>query len=713
MTTPPEEIVKDEGSPLPTTTTWNTLPQDVLPQCVWNIVDREYPFRDDLEYFEYLVAYEAVWKQIIQLECASRAAVYQPSDRDYAKPTAERFAGGRQLRNCLHDLEIYLEKKRIGAIEHGTTPLVECFLQSMDVPDIEQKVFRFLLVAVSGAIREIDSQHFSLSDTGAVGFVSAKEAYRRFSNEISLPDFLAMTSRESKWITEHLLERTDALGDENLSAISNNTLRIFIGFPITSERAYTDIESPLLQSLLLDYEPFKSSEIGKQILNGQQLPTLLEPQENGIRADLTNPLIDTLHSEDGDSNIFDIIGKIQEQDRQTADNEQNQSREFETQVDSIDDGTEYGPYRSELDYLEDQFRQSKIHVMLNTAKERAVDDGADDEEHREFMVPSRQNGYRELTAEEWAIQNNRKAEKLETRLKKIKDRIRCRLQATKMDGKRLPRLEQLTEVLELGEFDRFVILNLIRSTISPDSMEKSSFYGLSKAKSMVNVEHFLSCYSALLEVNMKCRRSFYKSSPLIKEGIISLSGQDISSDLNKCRVYIDRRFVDYICGVDLELNELVDGSHLYTPSVNLEDVILPVALKQRIVDNAMNFEALKAKYRELKIDEKLTYGLGQIFLFYGSSGTGKTMMANAIATKLKKKVLLVNFPTLGYNEAGETIKMLFREARIKKALLFFDECESMFRSRDIGASAINTCLSELERFDDMCILATNRACTLY
>jgi SpoVK/Ycf46/Vps4 family AAA+-type ATPase len=85
------------------------------------------------------------------------------------------------------------------------------------------------------------------------------------------------------------------------------------------------------------------------------------------------------------------------------------------------------------------------------------------------------------------------------------------------------------------------------------------------------------------------------------------------------------------------------------------------------------------------------------------------MMANAIASKLKKKVLLINFPALGLNSAGFMIKLLFREARIKKAILFFDECESLFHTRDKGGSTVNTCLSELERFEDMCILATNRA----
>lgn len=58
------------------------------------------------------------------------------------------------------------------------------------------------------------------------------------------------------------------------------------------------------------------------------------------------------------------------------------------------------------------------------------------------------------------------------------------------------------------------------------------------------------------------------------------------------------------------------------------------------------------------------------------------MMANAIGKKLKKKMLLVNFPSLGGSGSeGEVIKLLFREARIKKAILFFDECEASFNLR--------------------------------
>lgn len=63
-------------------------------------------------------------------------------------------------------------------------------------------------------------------------------------------------------------------------------------------------------------------------------------------------------------------------------------------------------------------------------------------------------------------------------------------------------------------------------------------------------------------------------------------------------------------------------------------------------------------------------------------------------------MLLVNFPSLGYMNAGDNFQWLFREARINDAVLFFDECEALFESRDKGNSkSVNMMLTEMERHE--------------
>ena len=69
------------------------------------------------------------------------------------------------------------------------------------------------------------------------------------------------------------------------------------------------------------------------------------------------------------------------------------------------------------------------------------------------------------------------------------------------------------------------------------------------------------------------------------------------------------------------------------------------------------------------------------------------------------QVLLINFPSLGTMSAGENFKFIFREAKINDAILFFDECESIFESRELGGRQVNLLLTEIERYANLSILS--------
>lgn len=153
---------------------------------------------------------------------------------------------------------------------------------------------------------------------------------------------------------------------------------------------------------------------------------------------------------------------------------------------------------------------------------------------------------------------------------------------------------------------------------------------------------------------------------------------------------------------------------MYSPTVSLEDVVLPKELKDTILKETGNFAAYRAYRQAKKLDDFGSLRRGLVLMFCGPSGTGKTLTANAIATSMNKKMLLVNFPMLnasnGDKKSGQTIRSLFREAELNDAVIFFDECESLFAKRTSGnnSNKLTTLLIEIERFEGIIFMATNR-----
>ena len=82
----------------------------------------------------------------------------------------------------------------------------------------------------------------------------------------------------------------------------------------------------------------------------------------------------------------------------------------------------------------------------------------------------------------------------------------------------------------------------------------------------------------------------------------------------------------------------------FVPPSLLHQVILSKDQKELILNTVSNFEGYKRCRRKMGLDDAITYGAGMVMLFHGAPGTGKTMMANALANKLQKKVPHLHVP---------------------------------------------------------------------
>ena len=105
--------------------------------------------------------------------------------------------------------------------------------------------------------------------------------------------------------------------------------------------------------------------------------------------------------------------------------------------------------------------------------------------------------------------------------------------------------------------------------------------------------------------------------------------------------------------------------------------------------------------------------------FFGPSGTGKTMAAEAVASFLGKKILKVGYADIEskyYGEGPKMIKAIFMAAEKNDCVLFIDEADSLLSKRLTNVTqgseqAINSLRSQLliclEEFKGIVIFATN------
>jgi hypothetical protein len=163
-----------------------------------------------------------------------------------------------------------------------------------------------------------------------------------------------------------------------------------------------------------------------------------------------------------------------------------------------------------------------------------------------------------------------------------------------------------------------------------------------------------------------------------------------------------------------------EGSRVRKPSVRMDQLVLGGNVLRALAMASAQARNAKLLVEDWGLGEVVPYGRTVTLLFSGPPGTGKTACAEALAGELGKGILVANYAEIQNCFVGQTEKNIartFREARANDAVLFWDEADAMFYDRDAAMRTwevrdVNVLLQELERFDGVCVLATNRTGTL-
>lgn len=145
-----------------------------------------------------------------------------------------------------------------------------------------------------------------------------------------------------------------------------------------------------------------------------------------------------------------------------------------------------------------------------------------------------------------------------------------------------------------------------------------------------------------------------------------------------------------------------------------DNCILPDDVKETI-EEALTTVLRKDVFEKWGVYDHFEKGITNSILIYGPPGTGKTMVSESIASVLGKNLMKVSSADIQSPLPGRTEKNIieaFAQAKREDAVLLFDECDSILYNRNavgmILAAEINALLTEIERFEGVVILTTNR-----
>jgi len=178
-------------------------------------------------------------------------------------------------------------------------------------------------------------------------------------------------------------------------------------------------------------------------------------------------------------------------------------------------------------------------------------------------------------------------------------------------------------------------------------------------------------------------------------------------------------FEDLVDGARAQFARDVGGlARRIEPRFEFEDLVLPPKEKSHLDELLAFVEKRGQVYESWGFQSKFPRGTGAKALFFGRSGTGKTMAAECIARRLGMDLFSVDLSSVVSKWVGETEKnigAIFDRAEAAQAVLLFDEADALFGQRTSVGSAVdryanletNYLLQRIETYDGVAILSSN------
>jgi SpoVK/Ycf46/Vps4 family AAA+-type ATPase len=327
-------------------------------------------------------------------------------------------------------------------------------------------------------------------------------------------------------------------------------------------------------------------------------------------------------------------------------------------------------YKNSLEHLMEELRRIDLMVNLNLEKRRAEQGASVDgfqglyisEEEVDTIL--KKSPYKFNTDDLWTQQ----LLKIETLGKEINEK---KAQSASQ-GIEL-RLHIMSQLFKLKPIEIDTLLICIAPELDMRYEKLYSYLQDDITKKRPTVDLVIKLLCSSLEEGFRAREICSPFSPLIKNHLIYLSGEEAQIPLLSRPIKVDERMIFFLLGSDLIDPLIRNFSKLIYPKRTFNELILEDNKKKELMELVKRYPG---------------NNIPLIFFFHGPYGTGKKMAAQAACSELRIPMLVIDSKALIKDESLFILDMILREAQLQNSSVYFEGIDALWKEKEVSASVI-------------------------